>query len=498
WLRVTSADPGCTLYAGARPEDALLADPGSDRLRLEALDWDQAWADSGVTGRAGLLPDLVDTAPLPRNRAVRVLDFRLPAGVDPARVRRALPKLRTATGNDYLQTQPSAAGTLRLLVATDNPLPDLAPFNFTAADRDDKIPFAVGVDGEVVAYDPALDPHLLLAGLTGAGKSCLAQGLVYGALIRGWQVYLVDPVKGGADYHFARNHCHAVAATPSQAAAALRAVYTEITARKQRNAAHGVGSTRDLPDPPPNLLVLIDEFTSLVGRDPVPPRTGDPHLDTERDIIEAANHAKIEIGVYAGKIAREARSAGVTLALGTQKLSAKMLDTIPGAGDLKVNLSRVLLGKTSWGDRASALRSPDDAPDLDGTIPRGRGLWETTAHPAHIIQTWYASQDDFRANLETRAPELPSTERLALRAEGPHVDACPGHGSKGQTADAIPSTLDLGDIDLSLTDLEAACAKDPAGVPLADRPDLFDDGFGPPGPRSRAATANQHQWDLDS
>jgi hypothetical protein len=83
-----------------------------------------------------------------------------------------------------------------------------------------------------------------------------------------------------------------------------------------------------------------------------------------------------------------------------------MLDTIPGAGDLKVNLSRVLLGKTTWGDRASALRDPDDAPDLDGTIPRGRGLWETTANPAQVIQCWYATQHEFRANLETRVPAI--------------------------------------------------------------------------------------------
>jgi hypothetical protein len=102
-----------------------------------------------------------------------------------------------------------------------------------------------------------------------------------------------------------------------------------------------------------------------------PPRTGGKELDAERELIEAANHARIEIGVFAGKIAREARSAGVTLALGTQKLSAKMLDTIPGAGDLKVNLSRVLLGKTSRGERMSALRDPDDTPDLNGIVPRG-------------------------------------------------------------------------------------------------------------------------------
>ncbi len=156
WLRVAPADAGCVLFAGVRPEVARLAHPGADRLRLVALDWDHAWSDSGVTGKAGLLP---------------------------------------------------------------------------------------------------------------------------------------------------------------------------------------------------HLLVLIDEFTSLVGSDPVPPRTDDPELEAERDLIEAANHARIEIGVFAGKIAREAAPPASPSPSAPRKLSAKMLDTIPGAGDLKVNRSRVLPGKTSWGDR---------------------------------------------------------------------------------------------------------------------------------------------------
>ena len=401
WLRIAPDPAGCVLFAGARPEDARLADPGADRLRLVALDWEQAWADSGVTGKAGLLPDLVDAAPLPHNPAVRVHDFRLPPGVDPPRVRRSLAKLRTATGNDFLQIRPGGgADTLRLLVARENPLPELAPFDFPAAPADRVSRSRSEWTANPIAYDPNLDPHLLLAGLTGAGKSCLAQALVYGALVRGWQVYVIDPVKSGADYQFARDRCHGFASTAPEATALLRAVYAEVARRKQLNAAHGVGSYRELPEPPPHLLVLIDEFTSLVGRDPVPPRTDDPELDAERDLIEAANHARIEIGVFAGKIAREARSSGVTLALGTQKLSAKMLDTIPSAGDLKVNLSRVLLGKTSWGDRVSALRDPDDAPDLDGVVPRGRGLWETTAAPAQVIQCWYATQAEFRAELQ--------------------------------------------------------------------------------------------------
>ena len=109
-----------------------------------------------------------------------------------------------------MQIRPGGgADTLRLLVARDNPLPELTPFDVTvagdgASDNSHCIPFAVGVDGEPIAYDPGLDPHLLL-GLTGAGKSCLAQGLVYGALVRGWQVFVIDPVKAGADFRFARD-----------------------------------------------------------------------------------------------------------------------------------------------------------------------------------------------------------------------------------------------------------------------------------------------------
>ena len=286
----------------------------------------------GSPGRPACCRNWWTHLPLPRNPAVRLLDFRLPPGVDPTRVRRSLARRRTATGNEFLQIRPGAgADTLRLLVARDNALPVLAPYDFTSTDDQAGIQLAVGVDGEPIRYDPALDPHLLLAGLTGSGKSCLAQTLVCGALVRGWQVYVIDPVKSAADYRFARDRCHGFASTAVEATAVLRAVYAEVTRRKQLNADHEVGSYQELPDPPPHIMVLIDEFTSLVGRDPVPPRTGDEELDAERELIEAANHACLEIGVFAGKIAREARSAGVTLALGTQKLSAKMLDTIPGA-----------------------------------------------------------------------------------------------------------------------------------------------------------------------
>ena len=393
WLRVAPSDDGCIIFAGGEPAKVKLARPDRDTPRLVALDWEQAWLDSKVSGVAGLVPKLTGVGHLPKNDAVQVLDFDLPSGLSVVDVKAATEKLKTATGNAFVDVRPGAGGasTVRLLVCEVNPLPELAPYDFAAVDKSTGIPFATGIDGDAIAYSPKVDPHLLVAGASGGGKSCTLQAILYGALIRGWDVYVADPTKGAADFRFAEPYVRAMTVDAFEAAAMMKAVYAEVVRRKNLNSQYAVGNYRDLPEDvrPRHMLVMIDEFTSLMGTDPVPQASDDPTMDHERDLIIASNRAKTEIGVYAGKCAREARSAGLTLVLATQKLSAKLLDTIPGAGDLKVNLSRMLLGKATNGDRMSALRAPFDAPDLGDSIPPGRGLWETTEGSAKVMQGWY-------------------------------------------------------------------------------------------------------------
>ena len=172
WLRVAATDDGCDLYVGGEPEDVDLARPKQDLPRLIALDWEQAFADSGVTGNSGLLPELVGTDHLPRNEQVQVLDFRLPPGLDHSTVKASIGKLRTATGNDFIDARPGAnASEIRLLVSEVNPLPTMVGYDFVEIDRSDGIPFATGVDGEPVVFRPDAAPHALLAGKTGAGKA---------------------------------------------------------------------------------------------------------------------------------------------------------------------------------------------------------------------------------------------------------------------------------------------------------------------------------------
>ena len=465
WLRVEDARGGVTLYVGAEPSAVELKDRRSDALRLSALDWDQAWQDAGVLGSNGDVPHLADLGRLPHNRIVEVRDFLLPPGVDRARVKAALGKLKATTSNAFVEARESPKGPshVRLLVAPESPLPQMVPFDFAAADevaaKVGGIAFATGVEGEPVVFDPLESPHLLAAGVTGAGKSSLIEALCYGAAIAGAELYVVDPVKGAADFAFLRDYTRAFATTPLEAAAVMKAVYEEVKRRKELNAAHGIGSVLELPEHlrPRRIFVVVDEFTSLIGADPVPKQPfDDPDEEAERQLQLAVNAAKQQVGIYAGRFAREARSAGLTLLLGTQKLMARTLDTLPSSSDLKTNLARILLGKASTGERMSALRAFDDAPVLEGDIPKGRGLYEPLTSSALVIQAWYATQEQYRSELERRVAKLAPDARLDL---SPYLARSDDPLAKGRAAPARPSTdegvvVDLGEIEFSLDDIE--------------------------------------------
>jgi len=409
WLRVAACpEPDvAVIYAGARPEQIELADEDVMSL-LTALDWEQAWLDSKVTGASGEPPKLMGCGMMPHNQNVLVLDFSLPAGIDRAMVKAAKGRLRTATGNAFVEDvdSPLGADAVRLLVSRDIPLPRRAQIEWSLIENADRltVPIGTGIDGEPVCFNLRDSPHLLVVGATGTGKSTLLQVLVFGWLAKGAGVVVIDPIKGGADFVFAAGRA-AIARDLDIALIAMRAAYAEATRRKQANVAARVSSWLDVDDPPPPLVVLVDEFTSVLLPSQVPKRTGDPELDAEIDLLEMENRSRIEIGMLVAKLAREARSAGVVVILAAQKLAADTLEKIPGK-DLKTNLGRVLLGNASDGERLSALRAPRDAPALSGDIPQGRGLYEPMRHTAVMAQFWYASQAELAQRLSAVAADV--------------------------------------------------------------------------------------------
>ena len=464
WLRVTESEDGCTIYAGANPASPVVRfrDPKYKRKCLE-LDWEQAFIDAKVVSPAdGSAPKLVSASTLPKNTKVQSLTFTVPRGLSPAVVKEARPKLRGSTGNVFMEMVPSGdPKTFTLLTCEENPMPFPAPFDWNELLNGTTLPFATGVEGEPIAFDWTLDPHLLVLGGSGSGKSATLQALLTAALIKGCEVYLADPTKGGADFKYAEPWMKAITAETREASAMMTAVYEEVQRRKALNSEYGVASYKDLPAEvrPAHVVVFIDEFTSLMMADKLERAVGDESPDElkHRAEAEAINAAKRNIGSLAGRIAREARSAGVTMVLATQALKADTLKSIPGAGDIKTNMSSIVLGKTSFGQLQSALKEPTETPDLGEDIKRGLGLFESSAFRAKIIQSWYDVDHlaSMTSKLEEHVQRLTPGEKLDVTKYMKQAPDVPVFGEIIRRSTGGDSVVDLGTVDVDF-DFEAA------------------------------------------
>lgn len=487
WLRIAKGqrDGFIDIAMGALPASATLCSPRDEQL-VTSLDWEQAWADAGIIGAGGLVPKLIASDRLPHNEEVQVLDFHLPSPVNVQRIRAGVEKLKSATGNLFLDVRPGEDGAdyARILACPIDPMPTAAGYDFEVIDREadagkGRIAFATGVDGQPVAWNPRTSAMLGVFGTQGGGKSVTMQSMVTGAIINDFDLVIIDPSKSAADFMFAADYSLAIATTITQACGALELAYREVTRRKRLNSEYEVGNYKDLPDDvrPRRMVIVIDEFTSLMEQEPVGKPSDDVEVENERQKVLAINHDRAKIGTFVGKIAREARSSGVSLILGTQKLTNKMLDNVPGGSDIKTQLARILVGKATPGERQSALRDPESAPSLGETIPPGRGIWEPSDSPSMIIQSWYdpGEQAFLTAELAERVSPLDVSEkwdmsRFEEKETGPSV----------REIDEDDIVVDLGEESFSLEQLglddePRDAVESEAAVDLEVEPDAVED-----------------------
>jgi hypothetical protein len=483
WLRISKGrrEGFIDITMGAIPAKAEIGSQRDQELAT-SLDWEQAWVDANILGAGGLVPRLLSSGHLPHNDSVQVLDFELPSPVNIQRIRGGIEKLKSATGNLFLDVRQGdkGAGFARILASVTDPMPTMAGYDFTvidamAAEGKERIAFATGVEGEPVAWNPRTSAMLGVFGAQGGGKSVTMQSMATGAIINGFDLVIIDPSKSAADFMFAADYSLAIATTITQACGALGLAYREVTRRKRLNSEYGVGNYKDLPDDvrPHRMAIFIDEFTSLMGQEPVERPSDDVEVENERQKIIAVNHDRAKIGTYVGKIAREARSSGVSLILGTQKLTSKMLDNVPGGSDIKTQLARILLGKATPGERQSGLRDAESAPALGESIPPGRGIWEPSDSPAVIIQSWYdpGEQVFLRSQIQTRVAPLPADRRWDLTQFAEHED-----GPSVREISENDLVVDLGEESFSLEELGLAPeqAEANAATSIPETPIILD------------------------
>lgn len=465
WLRVTGTVDGVRIVAGARPAEVSFA-RREYQDACTALDWEQAFTDAKVITTSGQVPTMLSAEPLPKNPKVQRLVFKMPPGLDRSAVRNAKRTLMPATGNVYLEDEAGPTPeTVVLIACPEQPVPFPAPFDWEEMSQSEAIPFASGVTGEPIIYDWRVDPHLLLLGGTGSGKSATLQNIITGGLIRGCDVFIADPTKGAADFQYARPWAKAIAVTDGEASAMMDHVYAEVGRRKNLNAQYGAASYLALPAEvrPPHIIVVIDEFTSLMFTekvDKLPTNASEEEIRLHQE-QELSNLNRRNIGGKSGRLVREARSAGVTLILAGQELKADTLARIPGGTSLKGNTSSILLGKSTFGSRMSALKDAVAAPELGDDVPRGRGLFESSAASAQVIQSWYDAPDHVGSMVEkitaARAP-LTDDERVDLTVMVKSVEEGPVFGRKIDAAaddeEIIDVEWDGGEIDLGVVEID--------------------------------------------
>lgn len=203
--------------------------------------------------------------------AAMALLRRRPPAARPIDARAASEDAPEERGVDWPAPPPS----LETLLGVDGPLPWRSVVRRWAAPPSMDVPLGVDARGVFRLDLAAQGPHALVAGTTGSGKSVLLQSWCLALAARNPPTrlsFVFLDFKGGSAFRPLEALPHTVGDVCDldlgHATRALRALEGELRRRERLVAEAGVPSAAALRDPPPRLLVVVDEFHAL--RDQLP------------------------------------------------------------------------------------------------------------------------------------------------------------------------------------------------------------------------------------
>lgn len=236
---------------------------------------------------------------------------------------------------------------LLYLAPGDVKLPEKIDWSDTYMNEDDfTIALGTSLDG---TYEVNLNvtPHMIVAGSTGSGKTILIKAIMYQALKKKADVYLID-MKGGLDYpkKWRTEVCN-YADERNDALSLFSAVDEQLERRKimleHHECANIAEFNRKYESKLPHIVMVIDEIAEL---------TVSTGLSKEqKQIVENTNR-------LLDKIARLGRAYGIHLIIGTQRPDANILPGQTKANcDVRIcgradnTLSMIILDNTDAADR---------------------------------------------------------------------------------------------------------------------------------------------------
>ncbi|WP_223189804.1 FtsK/SpoIIIE domain-containing protein [Nonomuraea terrae] len=282
-------------------------------------------------------------------------------------VARALAPLRAAGRSEEAgSTLPDAVRLLDVL-RVEPPTPDAILARWTTSGRGTRAVLGTGLDGDF-AVDLVRDgPHALIAGTTGSGKSELLQTLVASLAVANRpdeMTFVLVDYKGGSAFAECAELPHTVGLVTDLDTHLVERALVSLGAelRRRERVLAGAGA-KDLPDyqdkrardgslaPLPRLLLVIDEFASMVRELP--------------DFVSGLVN-----------IAQRGRSLGIHLVLATQRPAGAV------TADIRANTNlRIALRTTD----VSESRDIIDAPDAGEISTRTPGRAYARLGPAALL-----------------------------------------------------------------------------------------------------------------
>ena len=254
-----------------------------------------------------------------------------------------------------------------------------------------KISFAVGKDisGKTKVADIAKMPHLLIAGVTGSGKSVCINTIIMSILYKAdpneVKLLMIDPkVVELSVYNGIPHLMIPVVTDPKKAAGALNWAVAEMTERYEKFAEANVREIngynakvdsievpegQERPQKMPQIVIIVDELADLM-------------MVASNDVEQAIC-----------RLAQLARAAGIHLVIATQRPSVNVI-----TGLIKANMpSRIAFAVTSGVDSRTIL----DMNGAEKLLGKGDMLFDPQGSPKPVrVQGAFVSDEEVSAVVE--------------------------------------------------------------------------------------------------